>query len=252
MLVLIGFLTILFIPSVAEAWGPLTHVYLANQVLDIGVAAVPAGIYGLLKKYKSDFLYGNLSADIVLGKRFQGLEKNSHNWDIAWKLLSSAKADQQRAFAYGYLTHLCADTVVHNLKFPTLPFTHPMFEMKSDSIIDKKYRRVMKRLDKPMQKKNDVFLENMLESVFFSFKTNKRIFKGFLVLSRLPNYTPVSNFLDRRLSHEIPVKDINGFQQESLERMFELLQNGRDSEVIKASPLGKYSKRTFRLLYRIL
>jgi hypothetical protein len=252
MLVLISFLTILFIPSIAEAWGPLTHVYLANQVLDIGVAAVPAGIYGLLKKYKSDFLYGNLSADIILGKRFQGLEKNSHNWDIAWKLLSSAKADQQKAFAYGYLTHLCADTVAHNLKLPTLPFTHPIFEIKSDSIIDKKYRRMMKRLDKPMQKKNDVYLENMLESVFFSFKTNKRIFKSFLVLSRLPNYTPVSNFLDRRLSYEIPVKDINGFQQESLERMFELLQNGRDSEVIKACPLGKYRKKTFRPLYRIL
>lgn len=242
MFILICFLSILLIPSIAEAWGPLTHVYLANQVLDLGVAAVPAGVYGLLKKYKSDFLYGNLSADIILGKRFQGLEKNSHSWDIAWRLFGSVKTDSQKAFAYGYLTHLCADTVAHNLKLPALPFTHPILEIKSDSIIDKKYRRMLKRLDKIVQKRNDVFLENILESVFFSFKTNKRIFKGFLVLSRLPNYTSVSNFIDRRLPYEIPVRDIYEFQQESLERMLELLKNGKKSKVLKKNPLRRRRK----------
>src|SRR4030067_613454 len=138
-----------------------------------------------------DFLYGNLSADIIFGKRFQDLEKNSHNWDIAWRLLASAKTDSHKAFAYGYLTHLSADTVVHNLRRHRLPFTHPILEIKSDSIVDKKYRSVLKGLDKVTQKRNDILLENMLESVFFSFNTNKKIFKGFLVLSRLPSYTPV-------------------------------------------------------------
>ncbi len=235
----------------AHAWGPLTHVYLGNQVLDLGAAVIPAGIYGILKKFKNDFLYGNLSADMILGKRFQGHEKNSHSWDIAWRLMASAKKDSQKAFAYGYLTHLSADTVVHNLKKPVLPFTlsekklsslllmgftHPILEIKSDSIIDKKYRIILKGLDKSIQKRNDVLLEDMLESVFFSFKTNKKLFKGFLVLSRLPSYTPVSNFIDKRFQYEIPEKDIHIFQQESLKRMLELLKNGRDSEVLKKNP----------------
>src|SRR3989338_945881 len=236
MLILISFLTILLIPSMAHAWGPLTHVYLGNQVLNLGVAAIPPSIYSILKKFKKDFLYGNLSADIILGKRFQGIEKNSHNWDIAWRLLSSAKTDSQKAFAYGYLTHLSADTVVHNLMRHRLPFTHPILEIKSDSIVDKKYRGVLKGLDKVTQKRNDVLLENMLESVFFSFNTNKKIFKGFLVLSRLPSYTPVSNFIDKRFPYEIPAEDIYDFQQESLSRMFELLRNGKDSEVLKKNP----------------
>jgi hypothetical protein len=258
MIFLIIFLSIFFTPSVVEAWGPLTHVYLANQVLDLGMTAVPAGIYALLKRYKNDFLYGNLSADIIFGKRFQILEKNSHSWKVAWRLLESAQTDPQRSFAYGYLTHLSADTVVHNLSETSLPFTylekkpysrflngftHQIFEIKSDSIIDKKYRRMLKGLDKIIQKRNDVFLENTLESVFFSFKTNKRIFKGFLILSRLPNYAPVSNFIDKRLPYEIPIKDIYKFQQESLNRMLELLKNGKNSKVLEDSPLRRFKRQ---------
>lgn len=242
MFIFVFVLFILFIPSISEAWGPLTHVYLGYQVLDVGAALIPAGIYGILKKYKNDFLYGNLSADIILGRRFQAFESNSHNWKIAWKLFTSAKTERQQAFAYGYLLHLCADTVVHNLEPNGVPFNHSLVELKSDSMIDKKYRRVLKRLDKAMQKKNDIFLEKKLESLFFSFKTNKRIFRSFLLLSRLPNYTPVSNFIDNRFPYEITVGHIYNFQQESLARMLELLNNGRDSEVLNQHPLGLYRK----------
>ena len=243
MLILTFLLSILFIPSIADAWGPLTHVYLGYQILDLGAALIPAGIYTLLKTYRNDFLYGNVSADIILGRRFQPFEHNSHNWDKAWKLLDSSRTERQKAFAYGYLMHLCADTVVHNMSKSSVPFSHSLLEIKSDSIIDKKYRRVLKRLDKAMQRKNDRFLEKRLESVVFSFKTNRRIFKSILLLSRLPNYAPVSNFIDHRFPYEITVADIYNSQQESLKRMIELLSDGRDSEVLKSSPLGRYLKK---------
>ncbi len=242
MLIIIIFLSILLIPSFAEAWGPLTHVYLGTQVLELGASIIPAGIYGILKKYKSDFLYGNLSADIIFGRRFQGIDKSSHSWEIAWRLLEVAGSDREKSFAYGYLTHLCADTYVHNLKGSGMPFIHSLLEVKADSLVDRKHRRTLKRLDKLMQKKNDLFLENMLESVFFSFKTNRRIFKGVLFLSRFPNYRPLSNFIHKRLPYEIPVVDIYEFQQKSLENMFELLNNGEKSEVLKEHPLGIYLK----------
>ncbi len=235
-------MSVLLLPSFAEAWGPLTHVYLGNQVLDLGVSIIPAGIYGILKKFKSDFLYGNLSADIIFGRRFQSHEKSSHDWDIAWRLLEVAESDREKSFAYGYLTHLCADTVVHNLEGSDMPFIHALLEVKADSIVDKKHRKTMKKLDKVMQKRNDLLLEKMLESVFFSFKTNRRIFKGVLVLSRLPNYSPVSRFIHKRFPYEIPLVDIYEFKQESLERMFELLKYGENSKVLKEHPLGKYLK----------
>lgn len=243
MFIAVVFFAIVLIPSVADAWGPLTHVYLGFQLIDVGAALIPAGIYGILKKYTNDFLYGNLCADIILGRRFHSFEKNSHNWDIAWELLSASKTDRQRAFAYGYLSHLCADSVVHNLKPSKIPFSHSLLEIKSDSIVDKKYRRILKRLDKAMQKKNDVFLEKRLESLIFSFKTNKRVFKGLLLLSRLPNYRPLSKFIDNRFPYAITASDICDFQQQSLERMIELFNNGRDAQVLCGDPLGKYHKK---------
>lgn len=241
--ILICFLSIFFVPSIAEAWGPLTHVQLGYQLLEIGAPLIPVGVYGILKKYKNDFLYGNLSADILMGRRFQDADKNCHDWNVAWKMLGAARSERRKAFAYGYLMHLCADSVVHNLDIYKLPFSHSLIEIKSDSIVDKKYRRVMKRLDKAMQKENDLFLEKRLESQFFSFKTNKRIFKGVLMLSRLPNYSPLSKLIDNRFPYEISNMDINDFQQESLSRMCELLTNGKDSEVLKEHPLGRYMRR---------
>jgi len=239
MFILICFLSILLIPSIANAWGPLTHVYLAHQVLDIGAAIAPAGIYSLLRRFKNDFLYGNLSADIILGRKFQVFEKNSHSWDVAWRLLEVANTDRQKSFAYGYLTHLSADTVIHNLNGARLPFRHSILEVKSESIIQRKYSKILKSLDRAMQKRNDNFLEEMLESVFFSFKTNKRIFKGLLLLSSLHNYSPVFSFIHKRLPYE-PLADIYHFHQESLNRMFELFRNGKSSEVMREHPLGNY------------
>ncbi|MEF9426998.1 MAG: hypothetical protein L0956_07440, partial [Candidatus Mariimomonas ferrooxydans] len=129
-------------------------------------------------------------------------------------------------------------TVVHNLEKTSLPFKHSFMEVKSDSIIDKKYRKILKGLAKKnVHRRNDVFLEDMLECVFFSFKTNKRIFKGILFLSRVQNYSPLSNFIDKRFPYEIPVADIFNFQQESLSRMLELLQNGKQSEVLTKDPM---------------
>ncbi|GAB4536859.1 MAG: zinc dependent phospholipase C family protein [Thermodesulfovibrionia bacterium] len=234
------FIIVLFLPSIAGAWGPLTHLYLGSQVIDLGAGVIPAGIYMLLKRFRKDFLYGNLSADVILGRRFQEYKKNSHNWSIGWRLLESAKTQRQKAFAYGYLTHLSADTVAHNQRSATIPFGHSLLEMKSDSMIDRNHRKTLKSIDRVIQKRNDILLENVLESVVFSFKTNKRIFKGVLLLSRLPNYRPVSNFFHNRLNYEISLVDIQNFHQESIEKMLDILINGEDSDVLKEEPLGRH------------
>jgi hypothetical protein len=241
-MVFIVFLIVFFIPSIAHAWGPLTHISLGCQLLDLGPAIIPAGIYTILKKYRNDYLYGNLSADIILGRRFQGFETNSHSWSVAWKLMDATRTDRQKAFAYGYLMHLCADTVIHNIESNGVPFHHSLFEMRSDSLVDKQYRRKIKTLDKYMQKKHDLFLERMLESLIFSFKTNKRLFKGILLLSRVPNYTPVSAFIDNRFPYDISLEKIYKYRAESLEKMIALLKDGKESTVMETHPLGRYRR----------
>lgn len=242
MFIILSVISILLLPSLAEAWGPLTHVYLGNQVLELGASLIPVGIYSVLNRFRSDFLYGSLSADIIFGRRFQGIDNNSHSWDVAWKLLEVAESEREQAFAYGYLTHLCADAFVHNLKGSTMLFFHSLLEVKADSLVEREHRKTLKRLDKFVRLRNDLLLENLLESVFFSFKTNKRIFRGVLLLSRIPNYRPVSNFIHRRAPYEIPLGDIYAFRQKSLDNIFDLLNNGDKSHVLKEHPVGIHLK----------
>lgn len=243
MIILILFLSIILAPSLAHAWGPLTHLYLGHQVLEAGAAVIPAAVYAIIQRYAKDFLYGNLSADVIVGRKYQEHDKNTHGWEIGWRLLEESETDRQRAFAYGYLSHLSADTVVHNLERSWFPFSHSIIEIKAESLVDKKYRKKLINLDKEIQKMHDPVLEEMLQRVVFSFRTNKNIFRGVMLLSRVPNYKPVSRFINRSFVYEIPASAIYKFKDESLKRMIALLTHGETSDVLKEHPLGRHLKR---------
>ena len=87
--------------------------YILGARYTISAPILPAGIYALMKKYRNDFIYGNLMADIIVGKKYLPDEKSSHNWDVAFSLFDAATTQQQKAFVYGYMSHLAADTVAH-------------------------------------------------------------------------------------------------------------------------------------------
>jgi hypothetical protein len=223
-LLLIGFI---FIPSFSFAWGPMTHMYLGNELLSCA-PLIPAGILALLKKHKQDFLYGNLMADIILGKKYLPDDKSSHSWDVGLKLLDQAKDWPERAFAYGYLGHLAADTVAHETLTEDLGnMGHTWIEMKADSLIDKTYWLQTVAISRKVKKRSHLLLENSLDRYMFSFNTNKRIYKSMVFLSVLNKKR--RRGVDRELIHEL--------HEESLARMIDLLQNGTDSEVLQKNPL---------------
>lgn len=232
------FLSFLLIPSISFAWGPLTHFYLGSEILSLG-SFIPAGIYSILRKYRHDFLYGNLMADIIIGKKYLPEDKNSHSWDVALNLFDSAKTRQQKAFVYGYLSHLAADTVAHG-KFTgnRKNIGHTLIELKADSIIDKRYWIQAITINKSVQQRNDVFLERSLERAIFSFKTNKRIFKGMLFLSCF-NQKRVGDLIERNLKGFMSPSNnyIQSLHDESIKRIIDVLRNGRDSKVFEDSPL---------------
>src|SRR5512134_457428 len=106
-------LSFLLVPAAAFAWGPLTHIYLGNELFSLG-ALLPAGILEVIRRYRKDFLYGNIMADIIIGKKYLPDDKCSHSWEVGFDLLRAAKTPQQKSFVYGYLSHLAADTVAHH------------------------------------------------------------------------------------------------------------------------------------------
>ena len=232
----------LLVPAAAFAWGPLTHIYLGNELFSLS-PLLPAGLLEVIRRYRKDFLYGNLMADIIIGKQYLPDHKSSHNWDVAFSLFRASKTDQQKAFVYGYMSHLAADTVAHNVyTADRRNIGHTVMEMKADCIIDKKYWLQAIAIDRKIQMRNDLFLENSLDRLVFSFKTNKRIFKGMVFLSVF-NRERIGNFIDRNLITSLPDREvIEQLHQDSLDQIIDLLQNWKKSEVVKLSPSGVHDK----------
>jgi hypothetical protein len=221
---LLGFL---LIPTSAFAWGPLTHMYLGNQLLSCA-PLLPAGILALIRKHKQDFLYGNVMADTILGKKYLPDDKSSHSWDVGLRIFDQAKTWPERAFAYGYLCHLAADTVAHEtLTDDKGNMGHTWIELKADSIIDKVYWVQTMTISRAVRRRSDLLLENSLDRYMFSFKTNQRIYKSIVFFSFLNKKR--RRGVDRLLIHEL--------HEESVSRMLDLLRNGTDSEVLFKNPL---------------
>lgn len=233
-------LSVLLIPSFAFAWGSMTHVYLGSEMLSLGASLLPAGIYALIKKYRHDFIYGNLMADIIIGKKFLPKDKNPHSWDMALTLFDAAKTQQQKAFVYGYMGHLAADTIAHgSFMSDRKNLGHMLVEVRADSLIDRKYWYQAISIDKKVQMRNDMFLEETIERVGFSFKTNKKIFRGLLLLSCF-NQERLGDLIQRKaVRSSIPDRmDIQQLQMDSLDRMVDILCNGENSEVINENPMA--------------
>src|SRR5512145_1180784 len=151
------------IPDLALAWGPLTHMYLGNEIFSYG-PLIPAGIYALIRKYRQDFLYGNLMADSIIGKKYLPDDKSSHSWEVALRLLKHAETDAEKAFAYGYLCHLAADTVAHEILTEDMQnMEHTWAELKADSMIKKTYWLQAVTFSRAVQRRNDLFMENSLD-----------------------------------------------------------------------------------------
>lgn len=229
----------------AFAWGPLTHLYLGQQLL-WKHALLPAGLYLLLKKHRKDFLYGNISADIIVGKQLLDFERHCHNWKVARQLLDNSGDDRQKAFSYGYLAHLAADTVAHNHFIPkyllmasdTKHFGHSYWEMRADAMVDRRYRKIAEELDSEIREYHNPLMEQTLTRALFSFKTNKRVFDSILYLSRLHQWESLTAFFSNHSPVALPADELADLQRESLHRMAAIMTDPFDEKVTLHDPTG--------------
>lgn len=218
---------IILVPSLSFAWGPLTHMYLGNEIFSYA-PLIPAGIYSLIKKYRQDFLYGNLMADTIIGKKYLPDSKSSHSWNVGIRLFCQAKTWPEKAFTYGFLSHLAADTVAHEILTENLANAgHTWAELKADSVINKNFWVQSVMFSRAVQRRNDQFLSDSLDRFIFSFKTNKRIYKGMVFFS----------FLNKKRRRGVDREFLSHLHVVSLMRMLDLLRNGTDAQVMNRSPL---------------
>lgn len=248
-----------FFPGEAFAWGMGVHLEIGSRLLAHAADFNPA-LRALLVAHPNDFLYGCLSADITVGKKFTHYLRNCHSWNMGKKVLASAKSDREKACAWGYLVHLAADCVAHSYFIPyktvrtfnTTMHNHAYWEMRIESRIPPQVWTLAREVAAGDNRDNDRMLRSVLARTLFSFGTNKRIFNSIILLSQIERWQKGLQLVDNRSRWVIDDDDLADYLQIAYQAAYSLLTEGDASPYFKADPTGERALRAADALRRNL
>jgi hypothetical protein len=110
---------------------------------------------------------------------------------IGYEILESAETPDLKSFGLGYLSHLAADTIAHNVFVPrqlaatphATRLGHTYWEYRFDAALGEEYLRLARDIVLGEHADEDELLERVITQAFFSFATNKRIYQQIIHLS---------------------------------------------------------------------
>ncbi len=260
---LIVLIILVLLPQEAFAWGPGMHTYVAMDVLAKLAITTPI-IKKLLESFPNDFLYGAVSPDIVVGKKYVENMHHCHNWRVGWLILSEARSDRQRAAAYGYLVHLAADTVAHNYYIPykvvrsykARMLSHTYWEMRFDLGLPEKVWKKLDSISEHDSHEFDLLLDRVLRKTIFSFKTNKRIFSSILALQKMRGLRDGLKIYDKRSRWKVEKENRMHYLDLTLEAVEEFIKKPNYAGCLDVDPTGisrltyaKNLRRRMKALY---
>jgi hypothetical protein len=217
----------------------------------------------LLQSYPLDFLYGVISADIFIGKGSRRRDDHCHNWSIGKKMLFAAHTPVEKAFSYGYLSHLVADTVAHNIYIPsqlyrtstTRKFGHLYWEYRSDIFTEKKHWKIARKVISGHDPSDDDFITQTVPHRVLPFKTKKLIFSTTLLLYDLEHWRKAVTVVSQNSRWEISRQYIESLKQLSFFLTLDFLKNPKGAICFKYDPVGsdnlRDAKRRRRLVKKL-
>ena len=255
---------VLLAPHEALAWGAGTHLQLGMAVLD-NLSAIEPAVAAVIGAFPHDFLYGCIAADITIGKKFTHYLLHCHRWRMGLKVLEAAGPEPQKACAYGYLSHLAADTVAHGYfvpmqtmeTFSSMTLKHAYWEMRIDSSVEREIWELARKVAQENYRANDALLRGVLSDTIFSFGTNKRIFNSILLVSRLEKWQQVLQTVNDTSRFPLAEELREEYLALARDAVFDVLANGEGSRYFRADPTGERAlaaaeavRKNLRLLYR--
>ncbi len=262
MLGLVTAITVGFVllPEAAWAWGPVTHIVHGSAIL-ANLTSLPPTLQALLQAHADRYLYGCIGADIIQAKSYtRDLATHCHSWPVAWKLVSSARTDPQRAFAWGYMTHLGADIVSHNhfvpsqllRSFDARAAGHAYWEARADALQRRRDWNRVREVLEGNYRDCDRLVERVVEHTLFSFKTNKRIFDSLMALSKLQRWQAFIGTLNRRSRYTLTRPVIDRYNAAAIASAMDLLVKQEKSSTQDLDPTGReVLRRTMSLRRRL-
>jgi len=238
--------SILLVPSTAWAWGPLAHLEFGSGALD-SLELVPIAVRVLLGKCPYEFLYGTLAADIVVGKNLARYGVHCHNWKVGFQVLEHAEGEPERAFAYGFLAHLAADTVAHNYYVPYKTVEgytrrrtgHAYWELRYDQRLSPDLWKMARRVSRRALRRHDHFLEDALAgSAVLPFGLSKGLFESLLLSARLRRWQQMSRLMAGERYLPLAEEEVAEMRKLAVGAIVGMLRDGREAECVTADPTG--------------
>lgn len=260
MILVVTLLCLLIIfPGNAYAWGMGVHLEIGSRLLTHLEDFNPI-LRTLLATYPNDFLYGCLSADITVGKKFTHYLRNCHSWNMGKKVVASADSDRQKACAWGYMVHLAADSVAHSYFIPyktvrtfnSSLHNHAYWEMRIEARIPQQVWALAREVAAGDNRDNDKMLRSVLANTLFSFNTNKRIFNSIILLSQIERWQKGLQLVDNRSRWVLDEEDLADYLELAYHAAYSLLAEGDTSPYLKADPTGERALRAAAALRRNL
>lgn len=242
----------LFWPSVSFAWGPITHLSFGLSLLE-QIHLLAPQIGALLAAYPRDFLYGCLAADITLGKRFVAHESHHcHNWSVGFEVLEAAGNEREESFAYGYLAHLAADTISHNLyvpyriaaSFESNALKHIYWEIRYDSLASEEtWGMALELIQDRGLLTHNALLEKTLKRALFSFKTNKVIFNRLIAVQNIKQWRKFIGYLNKRSRFQLSDGEAAEYRSLVHAATLDFFVHVKDASILEVDPSGHEALR---------
>ncbi|PLX83977.1 MAG: hypothetical protein C0617_09620 [Desulfuromonas sp.] len=237
---------LILLPAESWAWGVGVHLQLGSHVLE-NLSALPTALQNLLGAFPHNYLYGCISADITLGKKFTHYLKHCHGWRMGRKILDAAATDAQKACAYGYLSHLAADTVAHSYFVPfkmvrtfnTVLLKHTYWELRFEAGVPPETWALARTIARKSFEANDALMRNVLSDTIFSFSTNKRLFNSLLLLNRLQQWQKMLRSLSETSKWSLDEEDRDEYLGLARTAAMDILNHMEKSPYWQSDPTGE-------------
>ncbi|MEX0980368.1 MAG: zinc dependent phospholipase C family protein [Gemmatimonadota bacterium] len=249
---------LLLLPEDAHAWGPGTHIALGEGVLRT-LYLLPPATRILLERYPLHFLYGSVAADISFAKKYAPVGRHCHHWHVGEEIYDSADTEPMGAVALGYLAHLAADTIAHNIYVPrrllltstTQTLGHTYWEHRMDVHVGEEYlgkaRRLVLEHD---HSEADALFDAVLSRTLFSFNTNRRLFRGMMVFQDNERWKQVFDQILQKSRFDIPDPLRDRYLGFGFDYVMDYLINRENSRAAALDPIGEMHLRLAKMVRR--